>query len=217
MKRRYIWLALAVAAVVVSAITYLILPKHDSGPRYKGKTVEGWLRRLTNGDNPEVKMMLDDLGSNAVPPLIVILDRETPVQDWLSINTLKMQWMPRVANSKAAKHLLEATEMPFHAHSALAHLGTNAVCAIPDLERIICDPRKKRGWSFALGVLANLGPHGRVALQRCVTNAPPSRSSRISGALRLIDRPPGTASQSDYDAFLGTGPSLRPRELKQNR
>ena len=176
MKRhRYIWISLAVAATAV-AISFILWPS-EKEPRYQGKTVEEWLSSLKGNSfadsQSEISALLTELGSNAVPSLIRILDQnKTPTKNWFATNALQAEWMPGFIHSIAAKHL---DTLPYWAGHALGHLGTNAAIAIPDLERIICDPEKERGWEFSAVALGNIGPTALPALQRCLTNAPSGR------------------------------------------
>lgn len=184
-RRRYIWIGLAVTVFV--AIGGFVLQPRSHGPRYQGKTVKGWLSIVKGDDSifwtPEIVLMLDKLGSNAVPPLIEILDRDkTPIKDWFSIKAIQAQWVPGFVNSVAADHLRDSSVLPSQAQRALQYLGTNAACAIPELERITCDPKKEFAWGLAAVTLANLGPTATPALLRSLTNAPSSRTP----ALRFI-------------------------------
>jgi hypothetical protein len=179
-KRRYSWISLLVAVIVVG-VGFFLRRGNDNEPRYQGKTVTEWLSSVQLGQQTfsvsEIPLMLDELGSSAVPPLIRILDQDTtPIKDWFSTNAIKMKWAPSFINSLATKHLYNSTMLPFHAHRALSQLGPRVMGAIPDLERIICDPDKERGWTWAAMVLGGMGQSALPAIQRALSNAPPSRT-----------------------------------------
>jgi hypothetical protein len=181
-KHRYILISLVAAAAVGIAF---VLWRGSDEPRHQGKTMKEWLSSIKNGHSvsakPEVLLMLEVLGSNAVPPLVRILDQDkTPIRDWFATKTLRMPWAPDFVKSSAANHLRNAQTLPFHAELALERLGKNAVSAIPDLERIICDPEKERGWLHAAASLSRLSPAALPALRRSLTNAPSSRRPVLS-------------------------------------
>jgi len=176
-KRRYILASLVVAAITVSLA--FALRRHNDEPRYQGKTVREWLsfKKPSQDDvfQAQVSSMLDELGSNAVPPLVEILDQgKTPIKDWFSINAIKLKWAPGFIHSVAAKQL-DNSKLPFHAQRALSKLGPSAVGAIPDLERIICDPDKERGWTLAAIVLGGMGDRALPSIERALSNAPTPR------------------------------------------
>ncbi|MBK8000763.1 MAG: hypothetical protein IPK15_19140 [Verrucomicrobia bacterium] len=75
-KKRTFW----VGAVVTSIVLILLLKSARSGDevRFNGRTVSGWVYATSHYStvetNQQLQAMMDNLGSNAIPPLLAILE-----------------------------------------------------------------------------------------------------------------------------------------------
>lgn len=191
-----------------------------------GKTLAGWIdaaqptlftnsngqtaQYLSLHNQKELQGALRAMGSNAVPALIAILDHADSVLTDAKLKILRTPQLPQTLKAKFSGDMYDTHQELSFVTEALRFLGTDAVHAIPDLERIICDPNRTIAPMFATTALGNLGFVATPALQRCLTNAPTAlrglvqrtitqlyqsdlksvnREARTAAALALADTP----------------------------
>ncbi len=191
-------MALGLAAIVA------VVWNFSSQPRFEGKTMAEWLNEtprqkitLRAGMTVEVDLisshteftdLLQHLGTNALSPLIALLDEgDSSVNQWM-LSAIRSGRLPAPVKARFTSSLARSTRRQSLAASAIQHMGTNALHAIPLLEEIISEPSRHSASVHAISILKFMGPPALPALQRSVTNAPESRKASIEQAIVAIHR-----------------------------
>lgn len=138
--------------------------------------------------HPEFTSLLRSLGTNALPPLIALLDDgESTAGHWMQ-SALRSGYLPGTVKAKLTSSLDRSKRRRTFAAAAIQQMGTNALPAIPLLEEIIRVPSRPDASVHAVSILKFMGPPALPALQRSVTNAPESRRASVEGAIVAIYR-----------------------------
>jgi hypothetical protein len=192
-KRSYLWSGATLAMLVL--LVSLMVSNRSAEPRYKGKTVTQWMTGLQPGEdvkkNRAIRLMLAELGSNAVPPLIAVLNAGENFSSRLARKAFLTSVVPLPVKALASTNLVKSFWRLAHAGAALQILGQKAAAVIPDLERIVCDPQNKIAGFAAMSSFEAIGPQAIPALVRSLTNAP---SERIPWILNTLQNIGGSAS-----------------------
>lgn len=202
-RQTYLYWVIALTIVVGAALAW----QRYSQPRFQGKTMAEWLDQtpptslpMTGPvalfrDHTEFTDLLQRLGTNALQPLIALLDEGDSTSDhWMSA-TIRSGYLPTAVNARFKSSLDQSARRRTLAASAIQHLGTNALTAIPFLEEIIRDPSRHSASVHAISILTFMGPPALPALQRSVTNAPENRKASVEQAIVAIHR---TGIKSPY-------------------
>lgn len=199
-RRTYLYWAIALTIVVGAALAW----QRYSQPRFQGKTMAEWLdetpkQKVTMkwgsyveldliSRHTEFNNLLQDLGTNALPPLIALLDEgDSSVNQWM-LSAIRSVRLPAPLKARFTSSLARSTRRQSIAASAIQYMGTNALHAIPLLEEIIRDPNRQGASIDAVWILQSMGSQALPALQRSVTNAPESRKASIEQAIVAIRR-----------------------------
>lgn len=152
-------------------------------------TLRGMVFEIDSVDaHPEFNNLLRTLGTNALPPLIALLDDgESTAGHWMQ-SALRSGYLPGPVKAKITSSLDRAKRRRTLAAAAIQQMGTNALPVIPSLEEIIRDPSRQSASVHAVSILKFMGPSALPALQRSVTNAPESRRASVEEAIVAIYR-----------------------------
>jgi len=170
MRTRRIYLGLLLIAVAVGAIVVCFRPERE--PEYEGKKLSEWVRELPSNyfqtGESDAQRAIRHIGTNAIPYLLKWMRYEVPNgKDKLyrAVNqVIKRLHMPRrIFNQKE--------ERARAAGLALEVLGLEVVRAIPELTRILTDPKEPASAYRASSILAGLGEAGLPPLLLVLTNA----------------------------------------------
>lgn len=175
-----------------------------------GKTVGEWIKTarptvVTNSagqreeyvsfrSQKELQAALRELGSNAVPTLIAILDHSESLITDAKAKTVRSPRAPQSLKTRFAADLNTTHQELSFVREALGFIGHDALNAIPDLERILCDPNRTVTPWYAASALAELGINAAPVLERCLTNAPSDRHYFIESAITRLYRKELTSS-----------------------
>lgn len=143
---------------------------------------------LSLHNQKELQGALRSFGSNAVPALIAILDQSESVITDAKLKTLRSPRVPQSLKAKFASDLSATHQELGFIREALGFLGNDALHAIPDLERILCEPGRTLTPHYAASALAELGITAAPVLERCRTNAPADRQYFIESAINRLYR-----------------------------
>jgi hypothetical protein len=198
-KRTTRLIAACALAGLVCALTWLSRSKE---PRYMGKTLVEWIEEaqptsstnsagqrvqyLSLHNQKELQGALRMLGSNAVPTLIAILDHSESVIADAKLKTLRSPRAPQSLKAKFAADLNTTHQELGFVSEALRFLGKDLLPAIPDLERILCEPGRTMSPRYAASALAELGITAAPVLERCRTNAPADRLYFIESSINRL-------------------------------
>jgi len=183
-SRCYIWIALALGLI---AFVILIFRHRFDEPRYEGKRISQWLEEANSWDNfnmtPGARVILKQLGSNAVPPLLKKLSEGESLWCKLLLRASGKS-IPAPIRGFAARQLERKYLHIQRASIALQVIGPQASAAVPQLEQAVCDPDTHLGWYPAAAVLGSIEMQGLLALERSLTNAPVIRQAAIQSFIR---------------------------------
>jgi len=166
-RRRLILILVAVAVLVVFAVIVSFSP---SEPRFNGRPLRSWVDELGSNDAQDrsnATEAIRHIGTNGLPCLLEWIRYEPP--DWkLQLhraagrlpNGLEADWMKQ---DQDALRLFAAAE-------AIAKLGPEAKTAVPELTRLMTDPKAGFSAIWATYSLAHLGPEGLHPLMTVLTN-----------------------------------------------
>lgn len=128
-----------VALLVVAAVMAVLVWWADStsDPKYQGKPLSFWLAELKSGDGARreaARIAIRKMGTKAVPPLIGRLRYHTPF--WRR----QLEWL---SSRQRFYHISVIDEDAYAdlAHDGFWALGTNGVAGLPELTRMLNDPR----------------------------------------------------------------------------
>jgi len=182
MSRRKKWIA-AILAVVVIVGCFIVFSR-PLEPHFEGRSLTYWAARL---DQPEGKIALTAIGTNALPYLIEWLDEEpTRFSAWVrnAGDRLPISLRPNPWSFESRRDI---------ASNALGFLGTNAIPAIPDLIRTYDWDRELSG---------GIPPSNQRALAEIGAAA-------IPGLMKALDEDP-----KRYDAVVRTIVYMEFRKLR---
>ena len=181
--RRFLWILLGcgfAAAIAVLAVG------RDNGPRVRGRSLKGWVDRYfaaynMNEDSPEAREAADairEIGTNAIPYLLKWVVHENPAWGRKGLNSLGQ--LVRPVNRAVSDRMLfgpRFSEGPsrqaWSAILAFGILGGEARTAVPELARLLNDPRQRSiNAAIALG---KIGLDGLPPLLSLVANSTGSR------------------------------------------
>jgi HEAT repeat protein len=187
-KQRRIWISVALAAAV--SLAALVTLNRSREPQYNGRTVSEWISDMGPGSNissnREIRLMLAELGSNAVPPLLANLTANAAALSQLMRWTSKSALSPSFARAWAVTNLARTTWRVQSAAQALEMLGPKASPATLQLERLAL--KNSLPGHLAVRVLEKIGQNAVPSLSRLLTNAPSHRRILIVGSLERIFR-----------------------------
>lgn len=179
---------IAVVAVVVAVVGAWMLWQRNSQPRYEGKTVRQWIATIDDAFNVEtnrqIQLMMDALGTNAIPPLLDIIDQDARLLTHLYFKTTSAKSMPDSVKAFAQNQLGKEIQPRFAAANVIPLARSNATLAIPALENIASNTNNAFSWVFAVQALARIGRPSVPTLNRLLTNGPNQVNSLVSGVPR---------------------------------
>jgi hypothetical protein len=178
-----------VVLAAMSLIALLVLGR-PTGPIYKGKSVAEWLDRLPPNSaistNVEVSGMLMTLGSNAVPPLVEILNEGSSWRLRLHSIVGRQGWLPATLRARSRRSLSSAALRMHAAVIAFEFLGAKGKSALPELERTASQSSHYLSPNLALNTFSAVaaGSDTFPAVIRIATNAPSVYRPIVDGWLR---------------------------------
>jgi hypothetical protein len=196
MKARY------AAALLATAFLLLLLSlsgrkTQPREPSYGGLTLTQWALLNPNSikSNPRTfyaRAAIRTIGTNALPCLLA----------WLSVDVDRQpikQCLRRILIDLPNTSLLQPARSWATNDLTLTHfemapyifrtLGTDAVPAIPDLERIAIDPNGPRSASAAISILGGIGPDALAALEHIAHDPKcPQKNEAAQEVARLLDQ-----------------------------
>lgn len=153
------------------------------GPRYQGRTIAQW---LAPGDpnrdlatNAAIRSMLAALGTNALQPLVRLLEPRDSLRLQAFRKISQLNGLPQFIRDSASERLRREQHCAFVAAEAIRLLWIDAEPAIPDLERFAQDTNSPLGGTAALWALLGLGSSADPAIARLKGNAPPARAMLV--------------------------------------
>ena len=160
----------------------------DETPRQK-VTTRGMIFEIDSiAAHTEFTTLLQSYGTNALPPLIALLDdSDSTANHWMR-TLIRSGRIPAPAKAKFTASLDRYSRRSTLAAGAIQHMGTNAIHAIPMFETIIHDPSCQGASAHAISILKFIGPPALPALQRSLTNAPENRRASVEEAIIAIYR-----------------------------
>ncbi|MBK8000764.1 MAG: HEAT repeat domain-containing protein [Verrucomicrobia bacterium] len=191
MKNRAILLiATSLLAGFVCALTWFF---HSREQRYMEKMVVEWIEDThstysTLADRKELQGALKTLGSNAVPTLIAILDHSETAVHRAKMKGLENSRLPQSLRDNFSEEFRVTHNRLNRVVQAFKFLGNDALHAIPELERIVCEPNRSKTSSAAARALECFGIAAMPALVRCRTNAPVEYQSSIQASIYRVYR-----------------------------
>lgn len=184
-RKRFIHLVGVLALAILSSAPFLSRPSKE--PHYQGKTVGQWIDSLELysdiGTNCEFRAMLSELGSNAVPPLMKEFRRFESGQTRLLQRIQTSPSFPRFMATIAQARLGKSWWRVSHAFTSLIYLEKDALCAVPQLEQIVCGSESNVETTFAIQLLEMMDLDGWRALARLSTNAPAATRPEIQSSI----------------------------------
>ena len=164
-------------------------------PSYAGRTLTEWVFRNPNAlnGNPrshEAREAIRKIGTNALPSLLAWLAADPDHSPIKRAASLVLDFVPQAITPKRALVWAQSDWVELHleiAPVAFAVLGSDAVPAIPTLQRLASDARGRRGAFYATSILGGIGPRALPALQRIAQNpACPTRKEAAKQAATLL-------------------------------
>lgn len=128
------------------------------------------------------------LGSNAVPTLIAILNHSETAVYRAKMKGLENSQLPQSLRDNFADEFRVTHNRMSRVVQAFKFLGDDALHAIPDLERIVCEPARGKTSSAAARALECFGIAAMPALVRCRTNAPVEYQPSIQASIYRVYR-----------------------------
>jgi HEAT repeat protein len=176
---------IATALAALFAIAVWIL----QGPRYKGRTVEGWVSQIdpARATDPEVVSALEYFGSNAVPHLVELLAHGDPPEWRRKLWRLVQRHRRLNPWTAAARQQAQVVE-------AFGILGPKAESAIAHLAPFLLNHNTSdsAGWALVvIGPKTNLLP----TLKAGLTNPSPTVRRNCAAVLSYSRPPPGEAAE----------------------
>src|SRR5258708_6153933 len=170
-KRRRLFVILIGAGVLVGVLVLVFGPSRES--EYGGKRLSEWVEELSTNASPAGKSRAEEavrhIGTNALPYLLTWIRYEAPPrttelnQAIISVRqTLSAAWNPYDKQCRAEGSLV-----------AFGALGREARGAIPELVRILNDPKAKPQSAVrAVLALGKLGKDALPALLKLLNDPP---------------------------------------------
>jgi hypothetical protein len=177
MKARHAIPLLAIALLVI----VILLPRPKPPPpepSYGGLTLTELAMLNPNAitGNPrsaEARAAIRKIGTNSLPCLLAWLSARPNYTPSKRVAQWFLEWLPEpLVPKKSLEWACDPIELHFEIAAYLfGTLGPQAAPAIPDLERLACDPRGGRSAFCAKCILAGIGPEALPALQRIEQNS----------------------------------------------
>lgn len=200
-KRTTLLIAVSLLAAVACAVMWF---SRSTDPRYMGKTLVEWIEQTQPAstarsagqreqyqsfeDQKELQGALRMLGSNAVPILIAILDRSETTVHRAKMKALDTSQLPQPLIDNFSEEFRSTHNGLNRVVQAFKFLGNDALHAIPNLERIVCEPNRSKTSSAAARALECFGVAAIPALERCRTNAPVEYQPTIQASIIRVYR-----------------------------
>ena len=185
-QKRYKWIV--VVAIVVAVVGGWTVWQRNSQPRYEGKTVRQWIATIDDPFNVEtnrrIQLMMDALGTNAIPPLLDIIDQDARLLTRLYLETTYAKSMPGSVKTFAQNQLTKEMKPRLAAAMVIPLARSNATLAIPNLKNIASNTNNAFGWVYAVHALVRIGRPAVPALNRLLTNGPSHINAFVSGFAR---------------------------------
>ena len=171
-------IALATLVLIIAAVSLRAL-RQPREPEYDGQPLSYYLSSLTYSQvrlEGNARSAIREIGSNAVPPIIEILNaRESRFKTWFN-EMADHQSLTRFRFAPLVNRQMQAA-------MACGELGPIAAPAIPSLARLVDDP--VLGY-LAVAALADIGPQTFPLLTNALTSCTPSTRFAAVGHLRLM-------------------------------
>ena len=157
-KRRTILIHLACGVLAVALYAILSGPRE---PSYQGRSLSQWLEVWSNTDkadptNQMVREAMDAIGAKAIPSLLAWLScEETPLKKKVNDIAIRIGepfgWGPMFSDNRQ-----------MCAQVGFLHLGPQGRTAIPELVRLLNNPRATQTANAAAYALACVGTEGTI-------------------------------------------------------
>jgi hypothetical protein len=159
-------ISIALGILLVAMMGIWLVVRRGSGatePVYQGKTLTLWLEdHFTTLPNSPGREKADEavrrIGTNAIPSLLRMIRAKDPPAFVLKL--LDLAGKQRLVRIRY-RH---ARQRHYGADYAFQILGTNAVCAVPELIRICEAPRDPASQEYAAKALGDIGPAAKAAI-----------------------------------------------------
>ncbi len=171
LRRRKIWIALAIFCVVVRGLFFV---RHWGEPVYKGKPLTTWFNAYCREQErsywkPDAQLeanfqnAMREAGTNAVPHLLEQLRYEEPRSRWREIiKSIKKHLLPNSAENREHTWFVHRTAI-----AGLQALGSNASPALVELGTMLNQPASAEEIGF---IFPLLGPSSFNVLTNALTN-----------------------------------------------
>lgn len=185
-RRRLIVLAGSIVLLVA-----LVFFTRSREPRYQGHTLTYWVLACywTAPDKPTRQQAADairQIGTNAVPFLLDWIHYEAPFErrDREESSTARLRWLVSKLGIEVSSGLTDTEQLRADATwFALGILGADAKSAVPELTRLLNEPRTSTAVGRAALGLGRMGEPGLPSLQAALTNG--YRTVRCRAAANL--------------------------------
>jgi HEAT repeats len=155
-KKWRILLAALLVAPLCGFGWWLLRP---SEPSYKGKSLSVWLEYLASddGNTPEAREAVRQIGANAIPTLLRMLRANDSPLKTKCIELLDRQHLVKV-------RITPALEKNYEAGDAFSALGVDAAVALPDLIQIYDEKISTDSQRMTAVSIGGIGPAASVAI-----------------------------------------------------
>ena len=178
----------AAAVVVLGVLVWMILlaPSSTPEPVYQGKPLSYWLRgygfnyAATNRPNHrDAQVAMMNTGTNAIPLLLRLLRaHDSPLK------TKVLHWAYRYAYFR--ERFQSTGELNMEALNGFAFLGGRAAGAVPELIKMADESHDEPQATYAIIILADIGPAAHEAVPSLLRMAASSNESRRAVALAAL-------------------------------
>ena len=147
-------------AVAVGLFAWLVSQRNTGEASYQGRTVSDWVYSVSDVSMIEVdqqfQKMMDALGTNAIPPLLAILQKDDGNLAPLFTRISGMPSAPESVKAYAFRQTRKRLFPKLVVAYVLPMAGTNATFAIPALKQLAADTNNQMRTYLAYQTLANI-------------------------------------------------------------
>ena len=169
-----------VGAMALAAVLSFVVLQSVREPRFQGRSVTSWLEEINKAgslsNTAPAMVAIRSMGTNALPHLLENVRQRTP-------SPLKLKLIALAEKSELPARNLNFIYLRYSPTClALRELGTNAASIVPDLQKLLLDPKHTASASFALYSIGHAA--GPAFEEGC---ASPHLNIRVKSALYLAE------------------------------